>query len=96
MEQNIDVVDVNVPLLFGLDTLYNHKMYISNVEDVLVRTEPSYEHPITRKFGHLFYERDDDVVQTDHELKRIHRHFYHAHPYKVRNLMKRAEDPNAN
>ena len=95
MVLNIDVVDVNVPLLFELDTLDNHKMYINNVEDVLVCTEPSYEHPITWKFGHLFYEWED-VLYTDNELKRIDRHIYHAHPDKVSNLMKRAEDPNAN
>ena len=72
MELDIDLVVVNVSLLFGLDTLDDRKMYINNVENVLVCTRSSYEHPITKKFEHLFYKWDDDVLYTNIEGKRIH------------------------
>ena len=83
MELDIDIFDVNITLLFGLDTPDEHKLYINNVENVLVSTDPSYEHPITKKFRHLFSEWDDDVLYTDSELRCIYRHFYHTHQDKV-------------
>lgn len=95
MELKINVVDVNTPLLFGLDTLDEYKMYVNNVDDVLVCTVPSYKHLIVRKFRLLFYEWQENIFYTDNELRSIHRHFYHAHPDKVFNLMKRAEDLDA-
>lgn len=95
MDIDIDVVDVNVPLLLGLPTLDEYKMYVNNVEDLIVCTSPKWSSPITRKFGHLYYEWGNDILYTKQELERIHRHFYHPHPNRVFNLMKRAEDPEA-
>ena len=80
METYLDVVDISIALLLGLNRLNEHKLYINNIEEVSVRVEPKWSHPITRKSAHLFYEWTKDVFYTDNELKRIHRHFYHPHP----------------
>ena len=55
-ELDIYIVDANVPMVFGLNNLDEFKMYINNVENVLIGTMPKWEHLITRKLGHLFYE----------------------------------------
>ncbi len=51
---SLDVVDINVPLILGLDKLEEYKMYVNNVENILVCTEPKHKHHITRKLGHLW------------------------------------------
>ncbi len=78
----LDIVDINFPLMFVLDKLDEHKMYLKNVEKILVCTEPKHKHPITRKIGHLWYEWTKYVLYTNAELKHIHRHFYHPQPEK--------------
>ena len=92
---SLDVVDINVPLILGLDKLDEYKMYVNNVENILVCTEPEHKHPITRKLGHLWYEWTKDVFYTDAEIKRIYRHFYHPQPEKVYNFLQKSEDPDA-
>ena len=44
----------------------------------------------------MFYEWDYEVLYTDAQLTRMHRHFYHPTPDRLFSLMKRAEDPSAN
>ena len=56
MELMVGILEVNVPLLIGLPTLDEYKLYVNNVTDKLVCIEPEWSHPITRKRGHLFYE----------------------------------------
>ena len=70
----LDVIEVNIPILLGLDTLDKFKMYVNNVLDLLTCMKPPWEQPITRKNGHLFYEWERLVLYTDTELRRIHRH----------------------
>ena len=49
---SLDVVDINVPLILGLDELDEYITYVNNVEVILVCTEPEHKHPINRKLGH--------------------------------------------
>ena len=35
------------------------------------------------------------MLYTTNGLRRIHRHFFHAHPERIFSVMKRAEDPDA-
>ena len=68
--------------MLGLDKLDEYKMYLNNVENILVCTEPKHKHPITRKIGDLRYEWTKDILYKNAELKHIHRHFYHLQPEK--------------
>ena len=40
MSLDIDVVEITLPLLIELDVLYKHKLYINNVENILVCVSP--------------------------------------------------------
>ena len=96
MELDIDVVNIDITLLFRLPTLGKYKLYVNNVKDVLICTNPKWEHLISRKSGHLFYEWECDIMYTENQPLRMHRHFYHPRPERLFNLLKRADDENAN
>ncbi len=91
----LDVVDINIPLLFCLDVLVKYKLLIDNVDNLLICKDPEWSSPTVRKFGHVYYVWDYDVMYTEQELRRIHRHFYHPQPDRIFNLMQRACDSNA-
>ena len=88
----LDVVEVNIPLLLGLDSMGEFK---NNVLDLLICVQPPWGHPTTRKHGLLLYEWERSVLYTDTELRRIRRHFYHARPERIFNLMRRSKDAEA-
>ena len=71
----LDVVDINIPLLLGIDRLDEQKLYVNNIKDVLVWVEPKWSHPITQKLGHLLYEWTKGLFYSDNELKCIQRLF---------------------
>ena len=96
MDLDLEVVDINFPLLLGLDKLDQYKCYVNNVENFMVCVQLRWQHPITRKLGHLFYDLCIDLLYIDNGLRRIHRHFYHPKPDKIFNLMKKDGDPQAN
>ncbi len=96
MSYDLDFVEINLPLLIWLDILDKHKLYVNNVENILVCVSPKWILQLTRKHGHIFYEWSNEILYTERELIRIHRHFYHPHPDNVFNLMKRANDPHSN
>eukprot|EP00171_Calliarthron_tuberculosum_P021509 IDg21509t1 len=88
-------VEINVPLLVGLDLMDKYKLYIDNVSNMLVCKAPQWSHPVTRKFGHVYYEWTYETMYSEKELRRIHRHFYHPHPERLYSLVHRAGDSNA-
>ena len=51
IELQLDVIEVIIPFLFGMDRLDEYKMYANNVEDILVRVDTKWTHPMTRKLG---------------------------------------------
>ena len=69
MEIYLDVVDINIPLLLGIDRLSEQKTYVNNIKDVLVCVELKRFHQITRKLQHLLYKWRKDVLYTNNKLK---------------------------
>lgn len=59
-----DVVDINVPLLIGLDFLDEHKMYVNNTTDMLECVNKGIQVPLVRKLGHLFFEWEANILYT--------------------------------
>lgn len=57
----IDVIDVNIPFLLGLDFLDREKSYSDNVDNLLV-CKRGWCMPIVRKFGHLYVKRTEYTV----------------------------------
>lgn len=91
----VDIVKIDVPLLIGLDIMDKHHLYVNTVQNLLVCEKPEWNILVVRKRGHIYYEWDYDVMCTDADLKKIHRHFYHPRPERIFSLMKRSKDPNA-
>lgn len=68
INMKVDVVNVDIPLLIGLDVLDKYYLYCNNVRNELVCEDPVWSHPITRKLGHLYYVWEHDVMYTMAEL----------------------------
>ena len=54
IEQLVDVVDADIPLLLGLDVLDEEGIYMNNVTNKLVHQQDGWSMNLTRKFGHMF------------------------------------------
>ena len=90
-----NVVDIDVPLLLGLDILKSYKLLIEVAGRLLISKDHGWELDLIRKLGHPYCVWTTDVLYTTNELLRIHLHFFHAHPERIFSLMKRAEDPDS-
>ena len=88
-----DVVNVNIPLLMGLDILDRCKLVIDVCKNELLCPERGRSLPLTRNLGHIYIEWGTEVLYTTGELQRIHRHLIHAPADRLFSLMKRADDP---
>eukprot|EP00170_Pyropia_yezoensis_P000100 contig_943_g101 len=51
----VDVVDINVPMLLGLDFLDENKMYVNKTTNTLICLNESIQVPLVRKKGHIFF-----------------------------------------
>ena len=88
---SIQVVDVNVPLLLGLDFLDAFGMNVDASRDILRSEERGWSFDLVRKFGHLYVEWDAGNYYTAKELKKIHRHFFHPDTGRLYAMLKRAD-----
>lgn len=90
-----NVVNIDVPLLLGLDVMSEHKLVADTVDLVLFSKSCGWQLPLTRQLGHVYLTWESQILYSSSELTRIHRHFFHANPDPIFNLMKRAGDPEA-
>ena len=90
----IDVVELSVPLLLGLEKMDQHRLYFYNTTNKLVCVNEGVILPVVRKLGHAYYQWGPEVLYTYPELQKIHKHFFHAKPERLYNVMKRAEVAN--
>ena len=86
----IQVVDVNIPLLLGLDFLDAFGMNVNASRDVMESEERKWSFPLVRKLGHLYYEWVLDNYYTAGELRKIHRHFFHPESGRLYAVLRRA------
>jgi len=91
----VNVVDWNVPLLFGLDALDAYALYINSVENTLKCDSRDIVTPLVRKNGHIYLEWGHAVHYTTAELERLHRHFNHPAAERLSALLARAGGPKA-
>lgn len=85
----VDVVELDVSPLIGLDTLNKLIFYINNVLNLLVKERLGWVIPLERKNGHLYLQWILEVLSTIRELKKMHNGFYHQSTDKMFNLVKR-------
>lgn len=91
----VDVVDVDIPFLMGLDALDALALYVNTVENKLKCDRRGIATPLTRKYGHVYLEWSDGTHYSTGELERLHRHFNHPQPGRLSALLRRAADPKA-
>ena len=89
------VVDINVPLLLGLDVMSEYKLVVDIGDSILFSKLQGWMATLTQKLGHIYLTCDQNILYTPTELTRIHRHFFHPHSERLFSLMKRAQDPDA-
>lgn len=91
---SVDVVDLDVPFLFGLDMFDELGLYVNNVEDRLKCDRRAIATPLVRKGNHIYLEWGNEAHYTTTELDRLHRHFAHPHPERLAAILRQAKDPN--
>lgn len=92
----VGVIALNVSMLLGLEKMDEHRMYFNNATNHLVCVDEGVNSPVVRKLGHAYNEWDADVLFTFPELQNTHKHFFHAKPERIYNIMKRAEVKDVN
>lgn len=85
------ILDVDVPLLIGLDVLKRLKVILDFSEFTMSSTSEDWTVPLARKLGHAYIEWTDNILYTENELMKIHRHFYHPSTDKLYAIIKLAE-----
>ena len=86
------MVDVDVPLLLGLDFLDEYKMNVDTANDMLESKSHIWSLPLTRNLGHLYLEWDYETLFTSEELRKLHNHFFHPESGRLYSMLKRADD----
>jgi hypothetical protein len=86
---SVDVVDLDVPLLIGLDFLDSQGLYWNSVTNKLVHHATNTSVPTIRRAGHGWIEWIQAQWFTRAELARLHKSFYHTSPDKLYQILKR-------
>lgn len=86
-----NIVNLDIPLLLGLDVLTQLRATIDFAEDVLSSKEGSWSLQLQRKLGHLYIVWDHEVCFTESEVQRLHKHFYHPTDDRLMALIRRAK-----
>lgn len=97
LDFHVEVVDLDIPLIIGLDILRSRKLLVDYVENTLIYCNEKIKRPITYKLGHVFVEWDQsEILFTREELSRLHLHFMHPSASKLFALISRSDPSKAN
>ena len=88
---SVEVVDTNVPFLLGLDTMEKYKMVLDTDKCILSSKLEGWQIRLRKKLGHLYYEWGPNVLFTESELMKVHRHFHHLDSERLYSVMSCAE-----
>ncbi len=93
LEYSTDVIDLDVPILFGLDMMKKVGWYVNEVtNEFCSHANPELKAPLVFKRVHLYLEWAQSVVlYTRVELGKLHRRFAHPSAEKLFNLLRRAQ-----
>jgi len=95
MRLTVEVVDLNVPFLLGLDVMDKYRLYVNTVSNHLVCVNEGVDLPVVRKYGHVYYDWDMATFYSFSELQRIHKNFFHVRPDSLYALMRSSKDKDA-
>ena len=86
-----DIVELNVPLLFGLDLMKRYRIWIDEVENTISQKGHKCTAKLTYKLRQLYREWPRGIILFNKtELEKLHRRFAHPSTRKLPNLLKRA------
>ncbi|CDF36767.1 unnamed protein product [Chondrus crispus] len=88
---SVEVVDTNVPFLLGLDNMEKYKMVVDTDKGMLSSKLEGWQIRLRKKLGHLYYEWGPNILFTESELMKVHRHFHHPDSERLYSVMSRAE-----
>jgi hypothetical protein len=88
----VDVVEPDIPLLIGLDTLDKHGLQFLSVSNKLQSVKAGWVLPVVRKRGHAYiiWSNEFATMFSRPQLERLHRHFVHPSASKLHALLRRA------
>lgn len=92
--REVDVIDIDVPFLLGLDVLMKYGMVI-DTDKLRIRSNlEGWDIPLVRKRGHLFLEWEACFLFSSSDVLRVHRHFFHPKSTRLYDVIRRAEPEN--
>lgn len=86
-----EVINLYVPLLIVLDILFDRSAILDIGNHKITPTKRGWETPLVWKLDHMYVEWPPTVLFTTAEMRKIHRHFFHSHPEKFFQLLRRAD-----
>lgn len=92
----IDVVDLDIPLILGLDVLRNDKLLVNYIDNTIYFCNHAVRRPIVHKLGHVFLEWNEQEILFSKDELRLHRHFVHPSGSKLHQLIAHADPSKAN
>lgn len=93
---SIHVVNLDIPLIIGLDVLKSYHLLINYLANQLEFPSTGTTMPLVYKRGHIFLEWDhQSILFTKAELTRLHLHFMHPAADRLFQLIKRASTHSA-
>lgn len=90
------IVDVDLPLLLGLDVLSRLKAVLDFGKYTMTSTAGNCTIPLTKRMGHAYIDWQSSILYTEPELRKMHRHFFHPSTDKLYAIIKRAEPTTTN
>jgi hypothetical protein len=89
-ELSVDAVDLDIPILLGLDSLDAMKAYINTVANTLEGI--NWNMSLLRHAGHVYLPVPASEYHfSRNELKQLHRAFYHPSAAKLYQLIRKAK-----
>ena len=92
LDIDMDVINLDVPLLLGLRELRSHRLLVNYLDNTLQSKNLGWTSKLEDKYGHLYW----DLLATESfyskaEIERLHRHFFHPSAKNLHDLLNRSE-----
>lgn len=88
---SVEVVNINVPFLLGLDTKERYKMVLDTDKGTLSSKLEGCHISLRKNLGQLYYEWGPNILFTESERMKVHRHFHHPDSERLHSVMSRAD-----
>ena len=88
----IDVVDLDVPMLLGLRELRQNQLLVDYLDKKIINKKIDWKMDLRDKHGHMYWSWDVyDSFFTKREIERLHYHSFHRSSKKLYDLVRKSE-----